>query len=114
MVTACHMVRNKIDDNIHSHIMRACHKAFKFLYSIRHIFCNVRVNIVIVLNGIRGTGKTFYNMRVIFWNSIFGIVAAVGMLKDTSVPNMSNAKFLDGRKNITIDVIELSRAVSCK
>ena len=56
-----YMIGHKIDDNLHSCLVRAFYQTLKLFHSVCDINSHVRVNIIIVNNGIRRTCLALYD-----------------------------------------------------
>ncbi len=55
--------------------MRAFDQPFKLGESFGGIDGQIRIHVVIILDGIRRTGTAFYNFRIILGNSVLGVIA---------------------------------------
>ena len=52
MILSCHMVRHKIDDNLHASHMCASQQLLKLSHSSRHILGEIGVDVIIVADGV--------------------------------------------------------------
>ena len=95
VIFACHMVRHKVNDHLHPGIVRTFHQRFELLHTVRHLFCQVGVYIVVIFYCIRGTGFAFHHVRMVFAYLISGIIGLGSMFYHSGVPDMRRTQFLD-------------------
>ena len=71
--------------------MSACYQLFELLHTPVYVDRNVRIYVVIVLDGIRRAGMSFYDVRVVAAYTVAGIVGVMGVFDDSGVPYVRNA-----------------------
>ena len=71
----------------------------------------IRVDVVVIGDGIGTSGATFYNIRVVLRYTISGIVGIVRMLDDSGIPYVCNAKLFYRCENSLGNIVELARAI---
>ena len=88
VILACYVVRHKINNHLEVCFVCTHHKVFKLFHAFRHLCRQVRVDVIIVFDGIWATSIAFHDCGVILGNSILCMVAFGGMLNEPGVPNM--------------------------
>ena len=73
----------------------ACNKIFKLCHPLRRVSGKVGVNVVVVLDSVWRTCRTFYHCRMVRRNAVTAVVCLCGMLQKTCVPNVAVAERLD-------------------
>lgn len=61
VILACHVVGDKIYNNFQSGTVSAMYQILKLLHSFRHIVCQVRIYVIIILDGVGRARLTFYD-----------------------------------------------------
>ena len=64
------MIGHEVDDDFQTGIMRTVYQVLKLLHPFLGFYGQVRVYVIIVFNGVWGTGFSFYNGRMIGRNSV--------------------------------------------
>ena len=95
MVLACHVVGNEVDDHLHTCFMGPLHQGFKFSHTMRHLIGQVRINIVIILDGIGRTSLTFHHGPMIALDTVGCIVCLGGMFNHSCVPHVGDSHLFD-------------------
>ena len=111
LVVTSHMIRHEVYKHLQTCLMRTTHKLVKFLHATGRIVSQITTHAVIVRNSIRRTSLSFYHMRILLRNSIFGIVGLRGLLQQTRVPNRVTSKLLDGIQCRNIEITHLATTV---
>ena len=91
--------------------MGTLNELLELLHALINIDCEVRIDIVIVGNGIRRACPTLHNGRMVLGNAIRRIVSLGGMTDDARVPNMAHAHLPDFLQGAGREVIHLSATV---
>ena len=86
------MIGHKVDNHLESLAVTAGNEVFEFGHARRHIFGEIRVNVVIVSYGIRAAGMSFDHVGVITYDAISGVVGVVGVLYDAGIPYMGDSE----------------------
>ena len=76
-----------------------------------HIDGEVRVDIIIVGNGIRRACLTLHHTRMLRRKAVVGIVGLSGMTDDSRLPHMRHTKLLDSLQTILINISEFSTTI---
>ncbi len=105
------MVRHDIDDDFHAVLVRARDQRLEFREPIRGIDSKVRIDVVVVLHGVRRAGTTFDDVRIVVADAIVGVVANDGMMRHAGIPDVRYAQFANTGKRLVRKVIELADAV---
>ena len=90
MILAGYMIGYEINDHLQSCLMCTLHKLLKFLHTSININGQVRINVVVVGNGIRRTGLALNNGSMLAGNTILGIVRLRGMTDNARIPHMTD------------------------
>ena len=86
-------------------------KLFEFSHSRRRVHSQIRVNIIIISDGIGRACLTFDHTRIISGDPVSRIIRTMGVLNDTGVPHVCGAERLYGPKHGRRYAIEFSAAV---
>ena len=90
-ILASYVVGHKVDDHLQTGLMRSRHQSFELLHSIGHLVGQIRINIIVVLYGIRRSSLSLHDRRMVFTNAILGVICFCRMLNHACVPNVCNA-----------------------
>ena len=69
-ILTCHMVGDKVDDYLQSGLMATGHQTLKLLHAPVHLVGKVRVNVIIVGDGIGRAGHTLHHLGVLTGDAI--------------------------------------------
>ncbi len=95
-VLACHMVGHEVNDNFHTLFVGALHQVVEFIEPLVDIHRQVRVDVVVVGDGVRAAGVPLYHMRVVAPDAVCGVVGVVRVFDYAGVPYMCDAEVLYG------------------
>ncbi len=76
-ILARHVVGDKINYHLHSGVMRTLYQRLEFLHALLDIDGYVRINVVIILYGIRRSGFAFDHMRIV---AVYAVLAVVRLV----------------------------------
>ena len=113
MILTSHMIRNEVNDYLQSCLMGALHKVLELLHTRRNLTCQIRVYIIVILDGISAACKTLYYIGIIKANPVSRVICLGGMLYDASVPDMSSTKAPDFLQSLVCKIRHLSAPVLC-
>ena len=91
--------------------MDAAHCVLELGHAVRHRAGNVRVDVVVVLDGVGRAGLTFHHMGIVGADAVGAVVGALGMLNGSGEPDMGYAEPADRFEDIAVDVSEFSGTV---
>ena len=108
-----YMVRNEVDNHLHSSLMCPLYKLSELLHTLIDICGQVWIDVVIISNRIWRTSPSLYDGRVLTGNAVGRIVSLGSMADNACVPNMAHAHFPDSLQGGGREVVHLSTAVLC-
>ena len=111
VILARHMVRHEVDNHLQSCLMRTLHQLLKLLHTLIDIYCQIRIYVVIVGDGIGGTSLSFHDSSMLTRNTISTIVCRRGMTDDTCIPDMTHAHTCDFFQYFLREISHLATAV---
>ncbi len=111
LVAARHVVRHDVDDDLHAVAMRALDECIEFLETFRRVDREVRVDVVIVLDGVGRTGATLDHVGIVVADAVLRVVAHDGVMRHARVPDVRHAEFADAAQRLVGEVGELADAV---
>ena len=105
-VIPCHMVRHKVHNDFHPVPMGAFHQLKEFFHPGIGIRCQIRIYIIVIRDGIGGTGLPFHNLGM-------GRPAALvllprGVADQACVPDIIDAESPDVLQGRGVDTFKLT------
>src|SRR5690554_1580927 len=91
------MIRHQVDQYFQTLLMRPLHQSLKLFHAPIHHIGQIRIHIVIILNGIGRPGFPFNHIARIAHNPISTVIGAGGMLQHAGIPNMGGTQIGNGR-----------------
>ena len=111
VIFARHMVGNEVDNDLHAHIMDACHELLKLLHAIVHINRDVGVNVVIVSNSVGRSRQSFHNGGMLTRYPILAVVCCSGVANNTREPHMGKSHVMNTPQMEGIQIIHLPHPI---
>ena len=111
MIFARYMVRHKVNDDLHSGQMRTINKLLKLHHSVRHIDGYIRINVVIIRDGIRRACLTLDYTRMLARNAILRVVGCCSMPDNTRIPHMRKTHIVDLTQAHYIEIVHLPHSI---
>ena len=91
--------------------MSALHQILKLSHTLRYVLGEIRVDIIVVLDGIGRSGFTFHYGRMVGLDIVTAVVSLRSMLDDARVPYMCSAKLLDFSQRLGCKVGHLAASI---
>ena len=91
VVLTGHMVGNKVNDHLHASLMDALHQLLKLTHALLDINGQVRINVIVIGNGIGRAGLTLHNGRMVGRNAVASVIGKRSMTNDSRQPKMTDA-----------------------
>ena len=91
VILPCHMVRNEIHDDLQSAFMAACNQMLEFLHTLVYMLGQVRVDVIIIADGIRRACFPFHNGRVVLGNAVCSVIRLRSVRYQSGVPDVCSA-----------------------
>ena len=110
-VCARHVIRHDVDDDFHAVVVGALDQRLEFLEPLCRVHGEVRVDAVVVLDGIRRAGTPLYDVGVVGAYAEVRVVADHGMMRHAGIPDMADAQFADAFQRRVGEVVELANAI---
>ena len=98
VILACHVVGDKIYNNFQSGTVSAMYQILELLHSFRHIGCQVRIYIIIILDGVGRARFAFHDGGVVGPYVEATVIRLRCMLDNACIPDMGSTQFLDFSK----------------
>ena len=114
LVLTCHMVGNKVQDDLHASLVRTFNQGFKLSHALLWVFSQVGIYIIIVGDGIRRASFSFHYLGILLRNSVCGIVGGCCMTDDACIPNMGHSHLFYLPEHLLVDIVKFRTAVFCK
>ena len=111
LVLSGDMVWDKVYYHFHSSPMRTLYQIFELLHAPFDIYCQIRINIVIIGNGIWRSSLALNHFCILAWDSVMGIIGHSGMPDYSSIPNMRKTHGLDTTKRLLVKIVHLSTTI---
>ena len=111
MILTGYVVGNKIYDNLQTATVSALHQILKLSHTLRYVLGEIRIDIIVVLDGIGRSGFTFHNGRMVGLDIVTAVVSLRSMLDDARVPYMCSAKLLDFSQRLGCKVSHLAASI---
>ena len=111
VILTSHMVRHKVDNHLQSGLVCALYQRLKLLHALLYVLGQIRVDIIVVGNGVRRTSLTLHHRSVLTWNAVLGVIGLRCMSDNTCVPNMAHAHLLDSIQGFGREVVQFSATV---
>ena len=111
MILTSHMIRHKINDDLHASLMCTLNRLFKLLHTPINVCCQIRIYSIIVSYGVWRPGHSLDDSRMILGDTICSIVRLGSMTDNACVPNMAHAHVPDLFQGSGREVIHLSATV---
>ena len=103
LILACYMVGHKVDEYTESGVVGAFDKGFELQHTLGFVLRQIRIDIVVVGDGVRRTGFAFGDSRV--------VVSGCGVSDDSGVLNMRSAQIRNGLERTLVDIYKSPTAV---
>ena len=103
LVLTTDVVRHEVDDDAQAGIMGALHERFELLHAFGFVLRQIRIDVVVVGDGVRRTGFTFGNSRV--------VILRRSVTNDAGIPHMRNTQIHYGFECPLVDIDKSSAAV---
>ena len=111
VILTCHMIGYKVDNHLHTSLVRTVDQLLKLLHTFVYVDSQVRIHIVIVGNGVWRTGLTLDDGRMVPGYSECSIVCLRGMTNDAGIPDVADTHLPDFLQGGRSKVGHLSTAV---
>ena len=111
VILTSHMVGYEVDDHLHASLMRAFHELFKLQHTQIHVRRQIRVNIIIIGDGIGRARLSLHYSRMVHGNTMIRIVGLRRMSDHPCIPNMTDTHVPDLLQNRRCQVIQFTAAV---
>jgi hypothetical protein len=111
MVLPCHVIWNKINNSFQIVLMRPFQKLLKLLHAVRNIHRQVRVDVIVIFDRIRGAGNSFNDQWMVGSDAVLAVIAQRRMFQDARVPHVCDAEIFQCREGSIINVIEFPGSV---
>ena len=111
VILTSHVVGYKVDNHLQSGLVCALYQRLKLLHALLYVLGQIRVDIIVVGNGVRRTSLTFHHRSVLTWNAVLGVIGLRCMSDNTCVPNMAHAHLLDSFQGFGREVVQFSATV---
>ena len=89
------MIWHEIHHHLQPHLVRALYQCFPFAHAVIHVVSDIRIDIVIVADGVWRAGNALHHVGVLLRYAVFGIISCRSMPDDASVPDMCDTQVLD-------------------
>ena len=111
MILSGHMVWHEIHDYLHACLVRALDETLPLLHSQTDVHCQIRVDVVIVGDGVWRTCLALHHLGMLGRNSIRRVVCLGGVANHTCVPDVREAHIMDTGQHIVSKVIQFSATI---
>ena len=111
VILACHVVGYEIDDDFQPAAVGTLHQILKFLHASGYVFGQVGIYVIVIFDGIRRTGLSLDDSRMVGTYVVAAIIALCGMFNNTGVPNVSGSQPFDFTQSLAGEVGHLATAV---
>ena len=103
LILTRYMVRHKINQYTQTGFVCAFNQRLEFLHSFALVLRQIRVHVVIIGDGIGGTGFAFGDCRI--------VILRCRMADDAGVPNMRGTQVYNRLERTLVDICKSSTAV---
>ena len=111
MVLAGHMIRHEVDNHLQPSGVGTLHQLLKLLHTLIDVDSQVRVNIIVIGNGVGRTGLTLHHSRMLAGNTILAIVGLRSMANNTRIPHMTDTHGSNVLQHLGGEVCQLTTTV---
>src|ERR1017187_2461261 len=105
------MIRNEVDQRLHSVLMNTNEKRFEFVEASLRVAGVIRANIEVIFDGVRTSGDAFEQSRIIRRLADARIIGRGRLLQDSSEPDVGEAHLTDGIERGVVDVVKFAGTV---
>ena len=111
VVLTCHMVGYEVDNDLHARLVGTLDEGFKLLHTLVNIHSQIRIDIVIIGDGVRRSCPTLHHGGVLTGDAVGRIVGHRGVADNASVPDMAHAHLPDLFQGAGREVVQFSATI---
>lgn len=112
MILTGHVVRHKVHDDFHTADMCTFHQSLELFHAFVYVYRQVRVNVIIIFDGIGRACLSLDYRRMVFRNAVGRVVSLCGMSYQTGVPDVGRSQFLDLMEGLFSKIVHFPQPFS--